>query len=194
MKEDQVALQYSAGPPNNFRLPTCHFPGDNKVAVDDRLYNQSQPQRPCRETLAAAIAQGCSSGAVDLYLDSYPPERRRKIFSGLVHGCYPVLFYAIEVNDADCVRAILKYQPNVNKAIDSYGIPALAFAMLRAHYTVVNHVEVVKALLSFGANPRVIPEDMWCDYLGSPSPHAPTDMDSSTMQQVHGAPKTTVAF
>jgi len=182
MKEETLELQYAPGPARNLCLPVCHLPGGGSLSVDERLVGQSFPEPFSTETLAAALAQRCSASAVDLYLDSYRTVMQHQILPGMVHGRHPVLFYAIEINDADCVRTLLSYRAKVSEAKDHYGVPALAFAVMRSHFTVVNPVEVMKVLLSFGADPRVIPEDMWCNYLDSPSPLAPRSLTGQGAQ------------
>lgn len=173
MKEVTVHLPDSPTPMKSHSLAVCHLPGNAFLSADERLLGQSYPEPFSPETLAAALSQRCSVGAVDIYLGSYNTVMQHQILPGMVYDRHPVLFYAIEINDADCVRTLLSYGAKVSEAIDHYNVPALAFAVMCSHFTVVNPLEVIKVLLSFGADPRVIPEDMRCNYLDTPSPLAP---------------------
>lgn len=172
MKEEMLELQKSPGPAKDLRLPTCHFPGNALFSIDDRMLSHCSLEPFSTETLAAALSQRCSAGAVDLYLYSYRAVMQHQILPDMVHGRHPVLFYAIEVNDADCVRTLLSYRAKVSEANDHFDVLALAFAVRWSHFSVVNPVEVIKVLLSFGADPRVVLEDVWGKYLDTPSPLA----------------------
>lgn len=136
--------------------------------IDWSLINQGFPRGFSVDTLAAGIAQGCSVGAAREYLGSYPLFMVEHGIEQLVKGCHPVIFYAIERNDVDYVRVLLENGCDA-KAHDIYSVPALAFAIMRSKWTVVNPTEVVKTLLGFGADPRQVPHDMWETYLEPPA-------------------------
>ncbi|KAK4549484.1 hypothetical protein LTR36_006481 [Oleoguttula mirabilis] len=159
----------------DLRLAPVFLPATTFIAegeVDQILAAQGAPTDFSVETLAAGIAQGCSAGAVRGYLESYPGFQVEAGIKVLVNGCHPVLFYALERNCVDCVRLLLEHGCDA-KVHDIYHVPALAFAIMRSKWMVVSPTEVVKTLLGFGAQPDVVPSDMWEDYL-EPPPAIPT--------------------
>ena len=120
------------------------------------------------ETLAAGLAQQCSVEAVRHYLNAFPRAQVESDIRGLVKGKHPVLFYAAERNCVDSIRSLLDHGCEAN-ARDVDGIPVIAFAIMRSKWTVLNPAEAVKMLLAFGADPHVVPDDMWSRYLEPPS-------------------------
>ncbi|KAK5123547.1 hypothetical protein LTR85_002585 [Meristemomyces frigidus] len=146
-------------------LPVTVFIAEQEI--DQVLASQGFPIEFSVEILAAGIAQGCSSGAVREYLESYPRFQVEEGIKKPVKGCHPVLFYALERNCVDCVRLLLEHGCDA-KAQDLYNVPALAFAIMRSKWTVVSPTEAVKTLLGYGAQPDAVPKDLWESYLEPP--------------------------
>lgn len=164
----------------DLRLVPVFLPVTVSIANEEsdlRLAAQGFPTELSVETLAAGIAEGCTSGAVREYLQSYPRFQVEQGIKTLVKGCHPVLFWALERNCVDCVRLLLGHgcDPSVQ---DVYNVPALAFAVMRSKWTVVSPTEVVKTLLGHGAQPNVVPRDMWESYLEPPAATRPTGLTS----------------
>lgn len=169
---DHAMLNSDYNPPKDLRLTACYLPGYLFLREDDTdqyLLRLTSPIGFSIDTLAAGIAQGASAAAIKQYLASYPQYLLDEQIGALVHQRHPVLFYAIERNDVDCVRHLLQHGCNAN-AGDVTAVPALAYAVMRSKWTVVNPVEVVKTLLAFGADPQVIPRDMWLTFVDPPAP------------------------
>ena len=102
-----------------------------------------------------------------------------------MHGGLPVLFYVIEANDSECVRYILQLSKLFHNMNNAKGVPALALAAMRSMDTVVNPLEVFKTLLSYGASPEVIPENMWQTYIDQ-SPSIALDRNHGKSKKAKG--------
>lgn len=88
------------------------------------------------------------------------------------YGC-PALFYAVARNSVEAIQILIQYGANPNDN-DCPGIPLLAFAILYGKRKPTNITGVVKQLLAHGADPLVIPQDMWIDYIHDPKIACPT--------------------
>lgn len=172
-----------SSPHQDVRLTPCYLPLTlfHSHDLDQRLLAQRFPTLPSFsvDTLAAGIAQGCSRQAIQLYMSSWPKSKLVVGLQQLVKGRHPVIFYAAERNSVECVRLLLEAGVDAN-VHDVYGVPLLAFAIMRSKWTVQNQTEVVKILLAFGASPRVIPFDMWTMYMEPPSA-VPDDIDNAEL-------------
>ena len=123
--------------------------------------------------LAWALQQNFSLTKIRLYLEAYSSEIIEGNLSLLVDQ-YPPTFYAVERNEAAAVRLLIEHGQNPNTRSISEDMPVLAFAIIHARNEVVNTTEVVKTLLGLGADPTVIPEDMWENPLEAPRSKAVT--------------------
>ena len=149
--------------------------------LEEILSTQGCPREFSIDILAAAIAEGCRVGAIREYLDAYPRFQVEKGVQELVKNCSPVFFYALERNDVDLVHLLLESGCDAN-CVDVWCVPALAFTVMRSKWTVVNPTACIKTLLGFGAQPEVVPSDMWENYLETPSEH-PEKTSKNTNQQ-----------
>lgn len=162
-------------------LPNSWTGGNDLDLLDQALGGASFPLDFLVETLAAAIAQGCSVGAIEGYLSGYPKHLVEIGIKELVKDCHPVIFYALERNCVDCVRLLLDQGCDATGK-DVYEVPALAFAIMRSKWTVVNPTEVVKTLLGYGADPNAVPRDMWETYLEPPASRPSTEAEQNSEQ------------
>lgn len=123
-------------------------------------------------TLAAALALKCSPLSINQYLRSYARHNVVKSLKSFVADKHPVIFNAAERYCVETVRLLLSYEvdPNVE---DAHGTPVLNFAIIRSRWTILNPLEVVKALLGNGADPHTIPHDMWIQYIEQPAAEPP---------------------
>jgi len=171
--------------PKNLRLTPVYLPPATFLPADDLdsiLTAQGFPTEFDVETLAAGIAQGCSVGAIREYVENFPRQQVEEGVKGLVKGCHPVLFYALERNCVGCVRLLLEQRCEANVA-DNWSVPALAFAIMKSKWSVVNPTEVAKTLLGFGAEPGVVPKDMWEQFLEPPAITPANDSDERPEEQ-----------
>jgi ATP-dependent Clp protease ATP-binding subunit ClpB len=126
-------------------------------------------------TLATAFWERCSYDAIKQYLQhSYKDTMVLALKYSLVHG-HHIMLYALHHNDADCIRLLLEYGVDPGTR-DSDKIPSLAFAIMRSSWSHENHLEAIKALLAGGADPHVIPRDMWHEYVKAPSASISSDL------------------
>ncbi|KAK5740350.1 hypothetical protein LTR17_004613 [Elasticomyces elasticus] len=119
------------------------------------------------DTLAAALFAGCSALSIKAYLQSHPRETvQRELDTPVRH--HHVLAYAINRNDAECLRVLVEYGTNL-KANAVGDIPLLAYVAMRTKWTVKDATEVFKTLLVHGADSCCIPQDMLADYIKTPT-------------------------
>lgn len=125
--------------------------------------------------LATLIRHGALALVSD-YLSAFP-EAESSLDKYYVSGEWPLIFFAIERNDVEAVKFMLKYGDYgvlPSMASSSHKIPVLAYAILLGEQAHVNTLEVVKLLLAAGADPSGIPRDMWQDYMERPSALLPS--------------------
>lgn len=139
------------------------------------------------KTIAAAISRPCSTKDIKNYLQSYDRgvvEQQVSITLG--SGRRSVAFYAVYQNSVDILELLLQYGVDPNSE-DSLGVPLLAAAIMWTKWTYKNADKVVTLLLSYGANPRCIPEHMWSKYIAQPQ--ANSNDDKSVQHSVAWAMK-----
>ena len=88
-------------------------------------------------------------------------------------GCqYPILYFAVERNSPQIIRMLCKAGADPSLRVfssdASAGFPVLSYAILSAEYTLSDTTDTVMALLSGGANPHDVPQDLWQDYIKAP--------------------------
>ena len=85
---------------------------------------------------------------------------------------FPILYFAVERNSSDIIRALCTAgaQPNerIGGAGSKRGLPLLAYAVFSAEYYISDTTDAVITLLSMGAKPDGVPRDMWVEYLKAP--------------------------
>ncbi|OJD24324.1 hypothetical protein ACJ73_04311 [Blastomyces percursus] len=111
-------------------------------------------------TLAEAVIRALQSNmdytAIKLMLDTNPPERVHKALNKGIDG-FSAIFEAVKRNDPDIIKLLVDNGANPNATEHNFDIPLLAFALLQQATTVT----VIQTLLSLGANPHSIPQDLW---------------------------------
>ncbi|EEH35185.2 hypothetical protein PAAG_06232 [Paracoccidioides lutzii Pb01] len=88
-------------------------------------------------------------------LSSHTSECVQEALNQGIDG-YSAIFQAVKRNDADISKLLVDNGANPNATEYNSGIPLIAFAILQNAETVV-----VQTLLSLGANPHSIPQDLW---------------------------------
>jgi ATP-dependent Clp protease ATP-binding subunit ClpB len=142
-----------------------HFRGS-----PDEVLSQHKVSAFTVDTLAASLHEKCSFEAIKAYLQSYD--------ASTVHGemlesvnDHLIITHVIERNDPKLLRLFLEYEEVDPSALDFFGeIPVLAFAIMRSKQYNENTTNIVKTLLAFGADPNVIPEELWIEYVRAPAP------------------------
>jgi ATP-dependent Clp protease ATP-binding subunit ClpB len=123
-------------------------------------------------TLAAGWGSGCGLQAVKNYLQSYPRETVEEKIDSLVKG-YKLLTYVVHSNSAEVIQVLLEYGASLDLE-DFSMVPLLARAIMQTKWTVQSSTEVAKILLTHGADPNCIPNDMWTDYIQQPNKTYPS--------------------
>lgn len=162
--EDAVTNFKSSDPGFDYELPKAAF-SDGGLDPDAALTRLvSRPFSP--EKLAAAFLSGCSAHAIKCYLQAYSRDTVTDQINTLVRQ-HRIITYAVERNSAEALQTPIEYGANT-RAKDFGDVPILAFAIMRAKWTIRNATEVVKTLLTNGADYRCIPADMWTEYIKTP--------------------------
>ncbi|KAL7771228.1 hypothetical protein CFE70_001171 [Pyrenophora teres f. teres 0-1] len=140
------------------------------MTVDEELL-EFTVWRPFNVTkLCAAISHGCSLDSLREHIQQYREDDGDEVFKRMMKQATPVLYYAIGRNSPEMVSLLIEL------GISPYGsndevhfIPALPFTVIYGHLHLVDTTEVLKILIAAGADPGVIPEDMWEEYLEKPA-------------------------
>lgn len=119
------------------------------------------------ETVAAAILKGCSKAEINNYLQSYDRGLVERHISDSIRERHSALFYATRRNAIGITELLLEYGADP-QAKDPMNIPLLAVTMMWTKWTYENVDKSVALLLSYGANPRCIPEYIWSIYIKMP--------------------------
>ncbi|KAF2136618.1 uncharacterized protein K452DRAFT_237243 [Aplosporella prunicola CBS 121167] len=123
------------------------------------------------KALATIIQHGCDFSTILNYLQKYGKTTVGADISMTIlleAGSWHVLFFAIERNCPECVRALLDYGTKPNTRMFDGSIPAVAFAIMLIKWTTSDSTNVVKTLLEYGTDPIVVPKDLWAEYLEVP--------------------------
>ncbi|KAI1409887.1 P-loop containing nucleoside triphosphate hydrolase protein [Hypoxylon sp. FL1857] len=151
-------------PTEHFRgLPELHF---NHTDVPTSVAFAWEYDELSPKTLATALSRGCDTDTIKQYIEQFPKPRVSSILELRVEG-HRVITYAIDTENAQIIQSLLEYDFDIN-CRDFDDIPLLAFAIMRSPKVGGNHLEVVRLLLSHGADPLVIPIAMWKDYIKMP--------------------------
>ena len=140
---------------------------ESSLKAEDQFLESLQYLPFSARVLAWALQNRLTIQAIQRYALSYASEDVKAAIDRHVEG-YQALFYAIQRNEVSAVSLILKCSANPNARSEQEKIPVLGYAIFHAECQVINTVEVVKILLAMGANPKVIPQDMWEDYVEMP--------------------------
>jgi hypothetical protein len=148
-----------------YKLRHLHSSRAASAASDFLKSKAHQPL--CMETLCTAIQNKCKLSTLKWYLQQrrdYDAAFARDIKS---HGC-PALYYAIQRNSIEAILILLEYGVDPQNYQLCFSIPPLAFAITHGRDAFVNTTGVVKQLLAYGADPNIIPRDMWTRPLEMP--------------------------
>lgn len=121
-------------------------------------------------TLAAAIQEGRSKDEIKSYLLSYPRKDVERSISDKINGSHSAIFYAAKRAAFDIMELLLEYGADPSaRSPGSPNIPLLAATIMMTKWTYMNVDKLVALLLSYGASPQTIPENMWFDYIKIPT-------------------------
>ena len=123
-------------------------------------------------TLPTAITNGCSADDIRAYLQHYDRKIVEQHISDQVDGCHnSPATHAAKRNAFAVTEILLEYGADAN-AKDSAGISLLASTIMWTQWTFENVDRLVALLLSYGADTRHVPEDMWSIYIQAPKKYS----------------------
>ena len=139
--------------------------------------------------LAAAIRKGCSKDEIKDYLLSFPRANVERKISDNINGRHSAIFYAAKRAAVDIMELLLEYGANPQAKSPGFSnIPLLAATIMMTKWTYKNVDKIVALLLSYGASPHAIPEEMWSDYIKIPfdwSHEEKTHLDATRVEKGH---------
>ena len=124
------------------------------------------------EILAWAIQGGISIPCIERYLNKQSASNLEyQLGVALVTGLhtYPILYFAVERNAPQLVSILCSLGATTEERATPSDLPLLAYAAVVAEYEVIDTTSTLAALLAAGADPHDLPEELWKDYLRSPS-------------------------
>ena len=163
-------------PLGDFTLPNLSLSPLHNALEPDQALLRITYHGVNAETIAAALSNGCSPLAIKMYLQSSLRSTVEQELDVPVNG-HHVMTYAVERNSPDCLQLLLEYGTKPQTK-DFGNVPVIALAIMRTKWTVRNVTEVVKLLLSHGADPNYIPRDMWMKFVNSPTVDAEPDKNA----------------
>ena len=81
---------------------------------------------------------------------------------------WELLYYPVEQNSPEIVCLFLLKGVNPHETHTAFLSYLLAFAIISGHQEARDTTAVVRELLAFGVEPKVIPMDMWTELLETP--------------------------
>ncbi|KAL9576488.1 MAG: hypothetical protein Q9212_007056 [Teloschistes hypoglaucus] len=125
------------------------------------------------EILAWAIQNGLSNSCIDRYLKRWSPsdieeDLSQTVLRGPADSTFPILFFAVERNDAELVRLLCRAGANPEQTTQRPSLPLLAYCVISAEYELTDSNDCLSALLAMGTSPYDIPQDMWVNYVDTP--------------------------
>ena len=89
-------------------------------------------------------------------------------------GMYPILFFAVEHNSPELVRLLCRAGADPRKPARLLNnLPVLAYCIMTAEYNLSDTTDTLSALLAMGADPYDLPQDLWCNYIQTPTRAGP---------------------
>jgi hypothetical protein len=152
----------------NYKLLRLH--GVHDAAATNNSLKEKAHRSLCVKSLCQAIQHKCDLSVLKWYLQQRKDCEHTFVENFKLHGG-PALYYAIERNSIEAVQILLEYGINPDEHKPCFSIPPLAFAIIHGRSAAVNTTEVVKQLLAYGADPNIIPSDMWAEFLKDPKAH-----------------------
>jgi ATP-dependent Clp protease ATP-binding subunit ClpB len=150
----------------DYRLKNVSLPNVCNGLPDQKLRQLGWPTQFSVKTLCAAIQQKCTVENISWYLQSYVDDSFLQ--DTMPTEGWPALYYAIERNSPEVMSLLLQHGTNPNTSYKAFKLPVLAFAIFQGHREANDSTEIVRVLLAAGANPQIIPIDMWEQYLETP--------------------------
>jgi hypothetical protein len=141
----------------DFSLPELPFPGDLVPGVGDENGDFSA------ERLAAAMQHRIAVDAARTYMNSYDIGTVQRLINDEVDG-FPVIFYAVAANDERMVRLLLESGADASSIHDGTRTPLLGFAIICGETLQQDTTSIVSLLLSYGASPHVVPQELISPY------------------------------
>ena len=86
---------------------------------------------------------------------------------------YSPLFFAVERKLPQLIRILCEAGADPNFRSWPSGITLLCYIIISAEYELVDITDCLIAALAMGADPEGIPQDMWMNYLQTPTRQAP---------------------
>ncbi|KAI0848050.1 P-loop containing nucleoside triphosphate hydrolase protein [Daldinia vernicosa] len=162
MSQDSFILPHTADPP--FYLPELKF--DHCDYSPDIALTIWEGFGFSADRLTTGLSQKCSQGGIEEYLQQFPREEVSRSLEHHAEGPR-IMAYAVDTENVEIVQLLLGYNGDASsKYFDD--VPLLAFAIMRVRRNEHTSLEMIKLLLSYGANPLVIPREMWKDYVNTP--------------------------
>ncbi|KAK0714523.1 P-loop containing nucleoside triphosphate hydrolase protein, partial [Lasiosphaeris hirsuta] len=116
------------------------------------------------EAIVGAVRHGAPLQAVRDYLAYYDKGVVKRHLEGQVEG-FPTIFYAVASNSVEIVRIWVSHGASVSTTHQPTGVPLLGFAIANGgNLEGEDTTAMVTTLLSLGACPRVIPEELFRDF------------------------------
>ena len=166
-----------------YELTLRTYYDDPKAPVDELLQSRGPPSAFSVQTLCAAIQKKCSLTAFKAYLQTYAgsPGFQETLTN---HG-WPLLYHAAERNSVKMVSVLQQHGVNTEVPNNTFSIPLLAYVAIHGQAEAIDTSEVMKLVLANGANPTVIPMDMWVKFLETPQdePVAAISVPRSALQK-----------
>lgn len=118
-------------------------------------------------TLSKLISGGVPTTEIQKYLKSFDHDIIQEHITDPIDGPFSAVFHAAKENRFDVMDSLLEYAVDVH-VVGLADISLLEYTILWTFWTHENVDKMVELLLSHGANPRCIPEDLWIDYIKTP--------------------------
>jgi len=142
--------------------------------VDATLDHAKDYHEFSMEILAWAIQSTISVPCIERYLEKQSTftlqyELGVHLVTKSGQSTYPILFFAVERNSPELVSILATLGADTKDRARPSDLPLLAYTVISAEYEVLDTTQTVIALLATGSSPFDLPDDMWKDYLKSPS-------------------------
>ena len=163
--------------------PEEHPGSDNatQVAGWDFTLPMMQPTQPLEDdkefdmlNLIGSMQCGTSSKAIRRYMSTHENALILHDINKSVEGVPPI-FFASATNDEDMIHTFLQYGADVNAAHETSGIPLIAFIVMYNEIIQLDTSKALVTLLSFGADPHVIPASFYIPLLQDLPIDGPSD-------------------
>ncbi|KAL8919145.1 MAG: hypothetical protein Q9172_005106 [Xanthocarpia lactea] len=157
----------------------------SSTAEDASLDHLGECQDFHLDNLAWAIQNDLSISCIDRYLRRWDAARIRQELcnptAASIAGMYPILFFAVEHNSPELVRLLCRAGADPSKPAGLLNnLPVLAYCIITADYNLSDTTDTLSALLAMGADPCDLPQDLWWNYLQTPTRVGPELQEGQT--------------